>query len=449
MRAQRGTGKADSRLEETGMRDERRTRSRALGRRLAYSATTLALALTVGILAGCQDLLDVELPGEIEESALADPSNAQALVTSVVGAFECTFTNYALLSGNVGDELMVAGSFAVFFPYDQRDLEDDAGGYPTSSCASEGGLYTPINQARWMGDETIRRLEGFADDEVADRESLLATTYAYTGHIYQLFGQSWCAMAVDEGPLMQPSEVLPVAEELFSTAIDLAAGTGQVDIENLARVGRARARLLQENYAGAISDAELVPEGFAKLATRSDVNATRRNKIYELNHLDRRTIPEPEYWNLEWKGVEDPRVRTEDTGEKGNDSLTPFWLQFKYTSRTDPLPIVRYAEAQLIIAEASARTGDEDRAVAIINELHDAAGLPEYAPGSDGPVMDHLIQERARELFLEGHRHYDLLRFDLPFPEGSHDWNGRTYRGTTCFPIPSVERDNNPNITGS
>ncbi|NIP58530.1 MAG: RagB/SusD family nutrient uptake outer membrane protein, partial [Gemmatimonadetes bacterium] len=72
-----------------------------------------------------------------------------------------------------------------------------------------------------------------------------------------------------------------------------------------------------------------------------------------------------------------------------------------------------------------------------------------YDSSTDGPVMDHLIQERARELFLEGHRHYDMLRFDLPFPSGAHPWNGRTYRGTTCFPIPSVEEDNNPNVSGS
>lgn len=402
-------------------------------------AGRLSLALAL-LGTGCSDLLDVELPGEIEESALAQPANAPALVTSAVGAFECLATNYALLSANLGDELMVAGSFATFFPYDQRDLEDDAGGYPEGGCGGEGGLYTPANQTRWMTDETIRRLEGFTDAEVPNRTALLAKTYAFSGMTYLMFGQSWCGMSVDGGPLLSPADALARAEERFDQAIGSAASGS--DILHMSYLGRARTNLLQGDLQAAASDARQVPVGFEKFVTRSDVDNTRRNKIFELNRLERRTIPEQSYWNLEWKGVPDPRVRTEDTGERGNDSLTPWWLQFKYTSRTDPIRIASYDEARLIIAEAEGG----QTAVDIINELHAEAGLPAYDPATDGPVREHLIQERARELFLEGHRHYDMLRFDLPFPTGAHPWSGRPYRSTTCFPIPRVERENNPNI---
>lgn len=400
----------------------------------------LVLALAVTTI-GCSDLLDVDLPGEIEESALAEPSNAPALVTSSVGAFECLFTNYVLLSANLGDELMVAGSFATFFPYDQRDLEDDAGGYPEGGCGGEGGLYTPANQTRWMADETIRRLEGFTEQEVPDRTALLAKTYAYSGFTYLLFGQSFCGMVVDGGPLLSPVDALGLAEERFDQAIGLAAPDS--DILHMSHLGRARTNLLQGDLPAAATDAGQVPEGFVKYATRSDVDNTRRNKIYELNRLERRTIPEQSYWNLEWKGVADERVQLEDTGQLGNDSLTPWWIQFKYASRADPLPIATYDEARLIIAEAEGG----QTAVNIINELHDEAGLPPYDPTMDGPIEEHLIQERARELFLEGHRHYDMLRFDLPFPTGAHPWSGRPYRTTTCFPIPRVERENNPNLS--
>jgi hypothetical protein len=410
-------------------------------RRRAGLPRVLILGATLAA-AACGSLLDVELPGEIEESALNDPANAEALVTSAVGAFECFFGNYVLLSANVGDELMVAGSFATFFPYDQRDLNNDAGGYPESGCGGTGGLYTPANQTRWMADETIRRLEGFTDAEVPGRTALLAKTYAYSGLTYLIFGQSWCAMAVDGGPLIDPPEILTIAEERFDQAIALGGSAGTDDIVTMSYLGRARVNLLQGEAQAAVEDAEQVPAGFVKYASRSDVDNTRRNKLYELNHLDGQTVPEPGYWNLEWKGVPDPRVQTEDTGDTGDDSLTPWWLQFKYTSRTDPFPIARYNEARLIIAEAEGG----QTAVDIINELHTAAGLPPFDPATDGSVEDHLIQERARELFLEGHRHYDMLRFDLPFPSGSQPWTGRPYRETTCFPIPSVERDSNPNI---
>ena len=46
---------------------------------------------------------------------------------------------------------------------------------------------------------------------------------------------------------------------------------------------------------------------------------------------------------------------------------------------------------------------------------------------------------------MEGHRHNDMLRFNLPFDTGLHR-KGAPYGPTTCLPLPEVERLNNPNI---
>jgi len=98
--------------------------------------------------------------------------------------------------------------------------------------------------------------------------------------------------------------------------------------------------------------------------------------------------------------------------------------------------------------------------VEIINRLHDEAGLPPFDPSADAgepldhgdpvtndPIMDHLIQERGRELFLEGHRLGDALRFGLPFKTGVQPYTDRPYRDQTCYPLPTVEIENNPNIS--
>jgi hypothetical protein len=132
-------------------------------------------------------------------------------------------------------------------------------------------------------------------------------------------------------------------------------------------------------------------------------------------------------------------VNVIDTGGTGFDGVTQLWTSNKWPNRSTPVPIASWDEAQLIIAEAAARTSDPGTAVAIINNLHTRAGLPAYDPVTDGPVLDHVIQERSRELFQEGgHRLNDMLRLGLPFFEGT-DHIGGTYGNTTCFPLPQVE----------
>ena len=65
--------------------------------------------------------------------------------------------------------------------------------------------------------------------------------------------------------------------------------------------------------------------------------------------------------------------------------------------------------------------------------------------------MAQIIEERRREFFLEGHRLGDLRRYNLPFlpAPGAPYGPGGTYGNQTCFPLPDVERINNPNIGGT
>ena len=64
--------------------------------------------------------------------------------------------------------------------------------------------------------------------------------------------------------------------------------------------------------------------------------------------------------------------------------------------------------------------------------------------------MNEVIEERRRELWLEGHRLYDIGRFDIPRTPvaGTPYPKGGSYGNTTCLPLPDVERFNNPNIGG-
>jgi starch-binding outer membrane protein, SusD/RagB family len=63
--------------------------------------------------------------------------------------------------------------------------------------------------------------------------------------------------------------------------------------------------------------------------------------------------------------------------------------------------------------------------------------------------MAQLVEERRRELFLEGRRLWDVRRLDLPLvpaPGEPYEIGGGEYGAQRCFPLPDVERNNNPNI---
>ena len=75
----------------------------------------------------------------------------------------------------------------------------------------------------------------------------------------------------------------------------------------------------------------------------------------------------------------------------------------------------------MYMAEA-AQTGDIAMATDVINERRAAAGLPTMtAPATQSEMIELVIEERRRELFVEGaHRFNDMIRFrgtqfEVPF----------------------------------
>lgn len=409
------------------------------------------LVLGAGVLLGCDSLLEVELPGQVPEDALDDPSRANTLVTGVVADFECAFNNYTFGSSAHSDEFIPSSGNFVQRSWSTRQVSADFSNYVSGSCAGNGfGLWTPLHTARFQAEDVFERLDGFPDADVEDRTGKMATVSAYAGYAYTLFGEGFCQVAFDGGSAVAPETSLQIAEERFTRALDLAQQAGDTDILNMARVGRARVRLDLGDLQGAIDDADDVPESYAKMAVRDGPSPSldrRWNKGFEdFVNVGHHSVA-PAFRDLQWNGENDPRVEVEDAGRFGFDGVTPLWTATKYPARSTDIPLATWEEAQLIIAEAAARTNDPDRAVGIINDLHARAGLPPYDPSTDetpGPtgneVLDHVLQERSRELFHEGgHRLNDMLRHDIPFLSGL-DPTGQPYGETTCYPLPSVEQ---------
>ncbi|SKC86059.1 RagB/SusD family nutrient uptake outer membrane protein [Ohtaekwangia koreensis] len=71
------------------------------------------------------------------------------------------------------------------------------------------------------------------------------------------------------------------------------------------------------------------------------------------------------------------------------------------------LNIFRYTELRLLKAEAHAALGNS-QAEDILNEVRNSRGLNPWT--GTGDIYEEVMDERARELYLEGHRFYDLVR---------------------------------------
>ena len=105
------------------------------------------------------------------------------------------------------------------------------------------------------------------------KDPVIAQAAAYAGYSLVLLGESSCSAALDGGPELTPEQVLTEAESRFTKAIDAAQAANNTDILNMARVGRARARVDLKKFADAKADAELVPPTYVHNATYSQANA--------------------------------------------------------------------------------------------------------------------------------------------------------------------------------
>ncbi len=121
-------------------------------------------------------------------------------------------------------------------------------------------------------------------------------------------------------------------------------------------------------------------------------------------------------------------------------------------------PVFRLSEMYLIYAEAVLRGGSGSNATALgyINNIRTRA----YAGSLAGNItlaqmnLQFILDERGRELYWEGHRRTDLIRYGL-LTTSTYvwPWKGGLSSGTSVdskynlFPIPSSARNSNPNLT--
>jgi hypothetical protein len=412
-------------------------------RRLLRTGLLVAtVATTGGVLSGCSTLLEADAPSRILESTLLQPSNASVIVAGVVADFECALGNFILTGGTLADEFSDSQANAATWDIDRRSNVPATALYSTGGCGGFG-VYTPLSTARFQADQALRLLDGWSDADVPGRTALIAQAAAFAGYSYLLIGEMFCSAAFDLGPESQPAATFALAEQRFTRVID-AAGVAD-NVKNLARVGRARARINQGKRAEASQDAAQVPANFVYNANTTAAAARAENRLFRFNNTNGTITVDPQFRGVTVNGIPDPRVPVVDAGRGGSLPTVRLWTQGKYTALNSPIPIATWREALLIQAEVAGG----QTAVGIINQLRARHSLPPFASTVEADIQAQVREERRRELFVEGHRLFDTIRFNIPlnpavgapFPNG-----GGTYGSNKCLPLPDVERLNNPNI---
>ncbi len=123
-------------------------------------------------------------------------------------------------------------------------------------------------------------------------------------------------------------------------------------------------------------------------------------------------------------------------------------------------PVFRLSEMYLIYAEAVLRGGtggDAATALTYLNLIRVRAGATAFSAADLSPAatgLQNILNERGRELYWEGHRRTDLIRYGL-LTTSTYvwPWKGGVASGTgvdtkyNIYPVPTTNRTTNPNLT--
>jgi len=412
----------------------------------------LLLATGVGLASAACDTAVVN-PGRVQESFLLETAAHQAIVKGIGRAMAEAQNWIGYTGAAITREIHPSGStgnFGIEVEWQNGELD-----YETIDSH-----WNASQRARWWGDDGIAKIAETGTDD----PNLLAEAHLWTGYAYRLLGENFCESVIDGQAPGHRSVYLDRAIERFTQAANLGSG----DIETAAVAGRAAAKAFMGDWAGATADASAVPDDFVwhlpYFANEGDVT---RNRIQWASQAEPYKAHTVKYTKYEIYGFSaetpdgDPRVPFRITDETGDAAVqccgrVPWWPQTKYADSGADIPLSKGPEMRLIEAEALLVGGDWQGAMAKINALRTAAGMPEAAAADAEAAWTALFFERGVVLWLEGRRLGDFFRWDrderpgklddLEIASGDQKIDSHLVTQDLCFPISRGERETNPNI---
>jgi hypothetical protein len=278
------------------------------------------------------------------------------------------------------------------------------------------------------------------------------------GFALELMAETMCAGVIQGGPQLSDTQLLDSAITRFTNAVAVAtaAGSAGASILNASNVGLARAYLQKGDYAHAGQTAALVPASFSvNVVTSANVStqSTLGNQIYGSTVGGQLVAPQR-------YRIVDTRLPVDSSRPGSTLNGVKFVAQAKYNGYGDPIRLASGLEAQYIAAEAALHSsGNTASALTLINGRRTAGGQGVYAGATDSlSVMTELLNQRARDFWLEGKKLGDLRRnpsialgsvLTDPTSDPFYVPNKTppAFGSAFCAPIPPQETNANPNFS--
>lgn len=409
--------------------------------RRAVTRITAGAALVVA--AACSEgFVEVTNPNVIDAATVDPASGATSLALSAQQNFATAYGWLATYSGWFTEEANVSDTFPTRNEFGFRLITDLNG-----SLNAE--VWAPISLAAASA-KTVLDLE--LPSPTSNINYARAATFR--GFAILMIGTDFCTGALSSGPELTTAQLLDSAIVYFTKGVDIGKTNGSTDgvaLANASLVGRARAKLQKGDKAGAAADAAAVPAGFNfDLRMTDDLTNRNRlsNRIYQMT-FDRSSISVAPFYRVNDARV--PYIAPGQPGALNGQDAVPggFYRQMKYPGYGTFMRLASKLEADYIAAEA----GTTAAQLALIAARRTAANQPAYAGATDAAsVLKELMVQKAFDFYLEGKRLADFRRVPAAMsgitPAGGVYFKpGYSNVGNqTCYPLPRVERDNNPNM---
>ena len=434
----------------------------SLARRLAAGAAAASLVM----LGGCKsdEILKARTPDVLTPGSLSTSAGANTLrlgaIQNLYNAFAGSVDSYAVVTGNLGDEIRSTDTFDDRILPDRRQMNDNLPSMTTP--------YLNLHKARTAATRAIVALTATLPLPKFNN----GEQYVDRGFAEDFLGEMYCSgvpFSGDDGNTpgtpLTTAQIFTISAASFDSALALADTSTRV--KYAAQIGKARALLNNGQYAAAAAAVSGVPTTFKFLAYYS--LTTSENGIYNATAAagSRYGVSDKEGGNglayLSQTG--DARLPWAASARSGFNTLFSNQPTQLKQIRAGNVVMADGIEARLIEAEARLQSdtqADRDAVFATLNSLRQTGITPAVpviagtAPTTKDAAITQLFAERGYWFWLTGHRLGDLRRLvrqynrgaETVFPTGTQAAPLSSQYGTDVnFIIPSQEK-NNLNFTG-
>jgi len=409
-------------------------------------------------------------PGPVQDEFLADRNAATAMVNGAGRAISSGLNWISYTGAAVAREIHPAGStgsFGITARWQNGELNGDDADLNTH--------WEQAQRARWLAEETLRRLEEVGPPPVgslqtpAQYANLLQLGYVYAGYANRLLGENMCEAVIDGSAALPNATFFTRAESLFTKALAVTGGTAatMATLNNAAYAGRVSARVYLNKWTDAVADAGQVPIAFVYNMPYFNIgNDDQRNRIFWASGNSResgsayRAHTQWNTWYYTYRtATNDPRVPITVTTLEGDAAIeccgkVSFWPEAKHATSAAPIRLSSGREMRLIEAEAKLRSSDVTGALTSINQVRTHANTATITATDLTDAWRLLKRERGIELWLEARRLGDMRRWKEQNTPGALDplelpgASSHLQTQDLCFPISRSEKETNPNLRG-